>query len=460
MSSETANERQLERGLKNRHIQLIAIGGAIGTGLFLGAGKSIHLAGPSIMLVYLIIGIALFFMMRALGELLLYKPDAGSFAEFAETFIGSWAGFITGWTYWFCWIATGIAEITAVGVYIRYWLPDVPQWVPALACVLILFLINMTAVKAFGEIEFWFALIKIITIIALIVIGIVLVLMSFKGNDAEASFSNLWTYGGFFPNGASGFLLSFQMAVFSFVGIELVGITAAETVDPNKTIPKAINNIPIRILIFYIGALFVIMSIYPWNGINPAESPFVKVFALIGIPVAAGIINFVVLTAAASSCNSGIFSTSRMVYTLAKEGHAPRKLGSLSKQNVPAPALIFSTLVLLIGVLLNYLLPDQVFTLVTSIATICFIWVWGIILYAHIRFRKTMPEAAKKNPFRMPFAPFMNWLVLAFFIFVIVILGFAADTRVALFVTPVWFLILVIAYQMIRNKQDKHKSEY
>ncbi|MEW9676781.1 amino acid permease [Lentibacillus sp. L22] len=460
MSSETANERQLERGLKNRHIQLIAIGGAIGTGLFLGAGKSIHLAGPSIMLVYLIIGIALFFMMRALGELLLYKPDAGSFAEFAETFIGSWAGFITGWTYWFCWIATGIAEITAVGVYIRYWLPDVPQWVPALACVLILFLINMTAVKAFGEIEFWFALIKIITIIALIVIGIVLVLMSFKGSDAEASFSNLWTYGGFFPNGASGFLLSFQMAVFSFVGIELVGITAAETVDPNKTIPKAINNIPIRILIFYIGALFVIMSIYPWNGINPAESPFVKVFALIGIPVAAGIINFVVLTAAASSCNSGIFSTSRMVYTLAKEGHAPRKLGSLSKQNVPAPALIFSTLVLLIGVLLNYLLPDQVFTLVTSIATICFIWVWGIILYAHIRFRKTMPEAAKKNPFRMPFAPFMNWLVLAFFIFVIVILGFAADTRVALFVTPVWFLILVIAYQMIRNKQDKHKSEY
>lgn len=459
MSSETANERQLERGLKNRHIQLIAIGGAIGTGLFLGAGKSIHLAGPSIMLVYLIIGIALFFMMRALGELLLYKPDAGSFAEFAETFIGSWAGFITGWTYWFCWIATGIAEITAVGVYIRYWLPDVPQWVPALACVLILFLINMTAVKAFGEIEFWFALIKIITIIALIVIGIVLVLMGFKGSDAEASFSNLWTYGGFFPNGASGFLLSFQMAVFSFVGIELVGITAAETVDPNKTIPKAINNIPVRILIFYIGALFVIMSIYPWNGINPAESPFVKVFALIGIPVAAGIINFVVLTAAASSCNSGIFSTSRMVYTLAKEGQAPRKLGSLSKQNVPAPALIFSTLVLLIGVLLNYLLPDQVFTLVTSIATICFIWVWGIILYAHIRFRKTMPEAAKKNPFRMPFAPFMNWLVLAFFIFVIVILGFAADTRVALFVTPVWFLILVIAYQMIRTKRNKPGSE-
>jgi D-serine/D-alanine/glycine transporter len=453
LDESTSEEKTLERGLENRHIQLIAIGGAIGTGLFLGAGKSIHLAGPSIMLVYLIIGIALFMMMRALGELLMYKPDAGSFAEFAETFIGSWAGFITGWTYWFCWIATGIAEITAVGVYVKYWMPDIPQWVPALACVLILFLINMATVKAFGEIEFWFALIKIITIIALIIIGIVLVFMGFKGSEAEASFANLWTYGGFFPNGASGFLLSFQMAVFSFVGIELVGITASETVNPKKTIPKAINNIPIRILVFYIGALFVIMSIYPWNGINPAESPFVKVFALIGIPVAAGIINFVVLTAAASSCNSGIFSTSRMIYTLANDGQAPKQLKKLNNRSIPAPALIFSTLVLLVGVLLNYLLPDQVFTLVTSIATICFIWVWGVVLFSHIRFRKMMPEEEKNNPFRMPFAPFMNWVVLAFFVMVIVILGFAADTRIALFVTPVWFLILVIAYLMVRRNK-------
>lgn len=460
MSKETTyEERSLERGLKNRHIQLIAIGGAIGTGLFLGAGKSIHLAGPSIMLVYLIIGIALFFMMRALGELLLYKSDAGSFAEFAETFIGPWAGFITGWTYWFCWIATGIAEITAVGVYVQYWLPGVPQWLPALACVIILFLLNMTTVKAFGEIEFWFALIKIIAIIALIIIGIALVFMGFKGNGAEASFSNLWTYGGFFPNGASGFILSFQMAVFSFVGIELVGITAAETMDPKKTIPKAINNIPIRILVFYIGALFVIMSIYPWNGINPAESPFVKVFALIGIPVAAGIINFVVTTAAASSCNSGIFSTSRMTYNLANDGKAPKQFKTLNKRNIPAPALIFSTLVLLVGVLLNYFLPDQVFTLVTSIATICFIWVWGVILYSHIKFRKMMPKEAESNPFKMPLAPFINWVVLAFFAFVIVVLGFAADTRIALFVTPVWFLILVIAYLIIRNKQGKPKME-
>ncbi|EGY0170600.1 amino acid permease, partial [Listeria monocytogenes] len=316
-------KEELQRGLKNRHIQLIAIGGAIGTGLFLGAGKSIHLAGPSIMLVYLIIGAILFFVMRALGELLIHNPTTGSFTEFAEQFIGPWAGFITGWTYWFCWIVTGIAEITAVGMYVKFWVPDLPQWIPALACVLILLLFNLATVKAFGEIEFWFAIIKVVVIIALIVIGFVLVFIGYKHGTSTASFSNLVDYGGFFPNGIAGFLLAFQMATFSFVGIELVGVTAGEADDPERTLPKAINNIPIRILIFYIGALLVLMSIYPWSNIDPNTSPFVSVFTMIGIPAAAGIINFVVLTAAMSSCNSGIFSTSRMLYTLSAEGKAP-----------------------------------------------------------------------------------------------------------------------------------------
>lgn len=452
-----AEEKSLERGLKNRHIQLIAIGGAIGTGLFLGAGKSIHLAGPSIMLVYLMVGAFLFFVMRALGELLIYKSSTGSFIDFAEEFIGPWAGFITGWTYWFCWIATGIAEITAVGMYVKFWLPSVPQWIPALICVLVLLLINMATVKAFGEIEFWFALIKIIAIIALIVIGFVLVFMGFKSHETTATFTNLWEYGGFFPNGASGFLLAFQMAVFSFVGIELVGVTAGEAMDPKKTLPKAINSIPIRIIIFYIGALFIIMSIYPWSGIDPESSPFVKVFSLIGIPAAAGIINFVVLTSAASSCNSGLFSTSRMLYTLASQGKAPKRLKSLNDRNVPAPALIFSTLVLLIGVLLNYFLPEEVFTLVTSIATICFIWVWAIILISQLRYRKLKPENARNNSFKMPFAPYSNWIVLAFFVVVIILLGFAKDTKIALFVTPVWFLILVIGYFFTKGKQTSHR---
>ncbi|WP_207369096.1 amino acid permease [Weizmannia sp. FSL W8-0676] len=452
---QSPNGQELSRGLKNRHIQLIAIGGAIGTGLFLGSGKSIHFAGPSIMLVYFVIGLALFFMMRALGELLMYKPITGSFTHFAETFIGPWAGFITGWTYWFCWIVTGIAEITAVGMYVQFWVPELPQWIPALICVAVLFLINIATVKAFGEMEFWFAIIKVVTIIALIIIGILLVFAGFQSHGAHASFTNLWQHGGFFPNGSKGFLLAFEMAIFSFVGIELVGVTAGEAEDPSKTLPKAINQIPLRILLFYVGALFVIMSIYPWNRLNPDASPFVRVFADIGLPAAAGIINFVVLTSAASSCNSGIFSTSRMLYSLAEDGKAPKMFKKLNKRNVPAPALLGSTIMLLIGVVLNYFMKStQVFTLVTSISSICFVWVWGVIMVAHLRFRKNMPEEAAKISFKLPFAPVINWIVLLFFVFVLVVLGIAKDTRVALFVTPVWFILLVIAYGLTRKKKS------
>lgn len=452
---QSPNGQELSRGLKNRHIQLIAIGGAIGTGLFLGSGKSIHFAGPSIMLVYFVIGLALFFMMRALGELLMYKPITGSFTHFAETFIGPWAGFITGWTYWFCWIVTGIAEITAVGMYVQFWVPELPQWIPALICVAVLFLINIATVKAFGEMEFWFAIIKVVTIIALIIIGILLVFAGFQSHGAHASFTNLWQHGGFFPNGSKGFLLAFEMAIFSFVGIELVGVTAGEAEDPSKTLPKAINQIPLRILLFYVGALFVIMSIYPWNRLNPDASPFVRVFADIGLPAAAGIINFVVLTSAASSCNSGIFSTSRMLYSLAEDGKAPKMFKKLNKRNVPAPALLGSTIMLLIGVVLNYFMKStQVFTLVTSISSICFVWVWGVIMVAHLRFRKYMPEEAAKISFKLPFAPVINWVVLLFFVFVLVVLGIAKDTRVALFVAPVWFILLVIAYGLTRKKKS------
>ncbi|WNB92936.1 amino acid permease [Bacillus sp. NEB1478] len=448
-------DENLKRGLKNRHIQLIAIGGAIGTGLFLGAGKSINLAGPSIMLNYALIGVMLFFMMRALGEMLMYNPTSGSFTYFAESFIGPWAGFLTGWTYWFCWIVTGMAEITAIGLYVKFWFPSIPQWLPALAAVLVLLLINLSAVKAFGEIEFWFALIKIITILALIIIGIVLIVMGYKSHGTQASLSNLVSHGGFFPNGFTGFVLAFQMALFAFAGVELVGVTAGEAQDPDKTLPSAINNIPARILLFYIGSLIVLMSIYPWDKIDPETSPFVSVFKLIGIPAASGIINFVVLTSAMSSCNSGLFSTGRMLYTLANEGKAPKKLGSLNKKQVPATALIVSTFFLSFGVLLNYLLPEKVFTLVTSIATICFIWIWGIILVSHLRFRKLKPEEVRKISFKMPLSPVINWIVLVFFAFVLVVLGFASDTRIALFITPVWFVIIIIAYMFTKRNTEK-----
>lgn len=454
MTKDNINQQTLQRGLKNRHIQLIAIGGAIGTGLFLGSGKSIHFAGPSILFAYMITGIICFLIMRSLGELLLSNLNYHSFVDFVQDYLGDMAAFITGWTYWFCWISIAMADLTAVGLYTQYWLPGVPQWVPGLIALIILLIMNLATVKLFGELEFWFALIKIIAILALIVIGLVMIFKGFSTSSGVSSFTNLWSHGGLFPNGMHGFILSFQMVVFAFVGIELVGLTAGETENPEKVIPKAINNIPVRVLLFYIGALLVIMSIYPWDVINPSESPFVQVFVAVGIVGAASIINFVVLTSAASACNSAVFSTSRMVYSLAKDHNAPESMAKLTQRKVPRNALFFSAIVILIGVTLNYIMPEGVFTLITSISTVCFIYIWGITVICHMKYRKTRPELAKTNKFKLPLYPFTNYLILAFLAFVLVVLALAQDTRVSLFVTPVWFILLIVIYKVRKAKHQ------
>ncbi|PIH55438.1 amino acid permease [Paenibacillus sp. LK1] len=439
-------EETLTRGLKNRHVQLMAIGGAIGTGLFLGAGKTIQLTGPSILLAYIITGIVLFLIMRALGELLLSNLQYHSFVDFVRDYLGNMAAFITGWTYWFCWISIAMADITAVGLYTQFWFPQVPQWMPGLIALIVLLIMNLATVKLFGEMEFWFALIKVLAILALIVVGLYMIFKGFTTDQGPASFTNLWSHGGWFPNGIHGFIISFQMVVFAFVGMELVGLTAGETENPEKVIPRAINQIPIRVLLFYVGALLIIMSIYPWNAIVPSESPFVQVFAAVGIAAAAGIVNFVVLTSAASACNSAIFSTSRMVFSMAKDRNAPTSFARLNNRKVPSNALFFSTIVILIAIVLNYVMPEGVFTLITSVSTVCFIFVWGIMVICHLRYRRTRPELASRSRFRLPLYPFSNYLILTFLVFVLVILALAEDTRVALFVTPAWFLLMAVIY--------------
>ncbi|MDM5333234.1 amino acid permease [Ureibacillus composti] len=445
-------QQELKRDLKNRHVQLIAIGGTIGTGLFLGSGAAIEKAGPSIIFVYLIIGIALFFVMRALGELLLSNAGYQSFTDFATDYIGPWAGFVTGWTYWFCWIMTAMADIIAVGVYVRYWF-DIPQWIPALACLVILLFLNLLTVKLFGELEFWFAIIKVITIVALIAIGIFMLVTGFETNTGKVSVSNLWEHGGLFPNGLTGFLFAFQMVVFAFVGVELVGVSAAETADPKKNIPSAINKIPVRILLFYVGAIFVILCINPWTQLSAANSPFVQVFTLAGIPIAAGIINFVVLTSAASAGNSGLFSTSRMMYNLSKNKQGPKSFAKLNGNHVPSNALVTSAVVVSVGALLSYMIPDAAFSIVTTISAICFIWVWSIILISHIRYKKTRPELHKKSTFKAPLTPFINYVVLILFVAILVIMFVAEETRSALLLTPIWFIILVAIYNLRGNKK-------
>lgn len=456
VDNQPKTSHKLKRNLSNRHIQLIAISGAIGTGLFMGSGKTISLAGPSIIFVYMIIGFMLFFVMRAMGEILLSNLNYKSFSDFAADLIGPWAGFFTGWTYWFCWVITGIADVVAIAGYAQHWFPALQAWIPMLITILVLLTLNLLTVKMFGETEFWFSMIKIIAIIGLIVTGLIMVIIAFKSpqTEAVASISNLWEYGGLFPKGMMGFFAGFQIAIFAFVGIELVGTTAAETLDPEKNLPRAINSIPVRIIFFYVLALITIMSVTPWSSIIPSKSPFVELFTLAGLPAAASLINFVVLTSAASSANSGIYSTSRMLFGLAKENDAPEAFGELSRRSVPANGLLFSCLCLLGGVVLIYCIPDvmMAFTLVTTISAILFMFVWSIILISYLIYRKKRADLHKKSIFKMPAGIFMCWVCLAFFAFVIVLLIFEHDTRQALMATPLWFFALLISYIIRRNK--------
>lgn len=453
------SNNELQRELSNRHIQLIAIGGAIGTGLFLGAGQTIALTGPSILLTYIIIGFMLFMFMRGLGEMLVTNTNFKSFADVTNQYIGSFSGFVTGWTYWLCWIITGMAEVTAVAKYVSFWFPHIPNWISALFCVLVLMSLNLLSAKLFGELEFWFAIIKIVTILALIVVGAIMIIMAYDTQFGHASLSNLYI-NGIFPKGVNGFLMSFQMAVFSFVGIELIGVTAGETKDPTKTLPKAINSVPLRILVFYVGALAVIMSIIPWNAINPDDSPFVRLFALIGIPFAAGIINFVVLTAAASSCNSGIFSNSRMLFGLSNQKQAPPYFASTNKNGVPHIAIFVSCALLMIAALLNYIVPNAtlVFTYITTVSTVLFLAVWALITVAYINYTKRNPEAHKQANFKLVGGKYMGYIILIFFFLVFCLLFVNEVTRTAVFLTPIWFValsLMYLRYKKVARTQDK-----
>lgn len=448
--------KQLQRELNNRHIQLIAIGGAIGTGLFLGSGQTISLTGPSLLFTYMLIGIVLFAFMRALGELLLSNSKFNSFVDIANEYLGPFGGFVIGWTYWVCWIVSSMSDLTAMGQYFAYWYPQVPHWLTVLFIVLLLISFNLLGARLFGELEFWFSIIKVVTIITMVIVGLVLIFLSFKTEYGHASFGNLIHHGGMFPHGAAGFLMSFQIAVYSFIGIELIGVTAGETKNPEKTIPKAINNVPIRILLFYIGGLLVIMSVIPWFKIDPDSSPFVKLFTLIGVPFAAGIVNFVVLTAATSATNSGIYSNSRILFGLAKQGLGPKALTKTNSNGVPYLSMFVSSITLLIAALLNFVFPDAIklFIYVTTLSTVLFLVVWGMIIVSYIAYVKKNPEQHQSSAFKLWGGKIIAYIVLSFFLFIFILLFFSKDTRVAIFISPLWFIFLFFYYKKYKNNAE------
>ncbi|UCO99680.1 amino acid permease [Metapseudomonas lalkuanensis] len=437
----------LHRDLGERHIRLMALGACIGVGLFLGSAKAIQMAGPAIMLSYIIGGLAILVIMRALGEMAVHNPVAGSFSRYAQDYLGPLAGFLTGWNYWFLWLVTCVAEITAVAIYMGVWFPELPRWIWALAALISMGGVNLIAVRAFGEFEFWFALIKIVTIVAMVVAGTGMIVFGLGNHGIATGISNLWEHGGFMPNGVQGVLMSLQMVMFAYLGVEMIGLTAGEAKNPQKTIPQAIGSVFWRILLFYVGALFVILSIYPWNEIGSQGSPFVMTFESLGIKTAAGIINFVVITAALSSCNGGIFSTGRMLYSLAQQGQAPRAF-AVTSNGVPRRALLVSGVALLLGVLANYLVPEKVFVWVTSIATFGAIWTWAMILLAQMKFRRSLtPAEQDKLQYRMWLFPLSSYLAMAFLVLVVGLMAYFPDTRVALYVGPAFLVLLVVLYK-------------
>ncbi|MDF0528391.1 amino acid permease [Tsukamurella sp. 8F] len=454
-SVEAATESpHLSRALGNRHIQLIAIGGAIGTGLFMGSGKTISVAGPSVILVYCVIGFMLYFVMRAMGELLLSRSGYRNFSDFAGDILGPWAAHFTGWTYWFCWVVTAVADVVVISsVYVTFWLDSIPPWIPAVLVIALLIGLNLPTVKAFGETEFWFAMIKVVAIVALIVIGAVMIIAGFTHDGATASLTNLWDHGGFFPKGIAGFVAGFQIAVFAFVGIELVGTAAAETKDPEKNLPRAVNSIPVRILLFYVGSLVVLMAVVPWDRFDADQSPFVMLFSLAGLGAAAHLVNAVVLTSATSSANSGIYSTSRMVYGLATDGDAPRAFAKLSSRRVPQNALFLTGVVLLSAVVLLACGLDKStgFTIVTTVSSLCFMFVWTVILASYLVYRSRRPQDHAVSRFRMPLGMVMPWVVFAFFVFLVWAFTQETDTLQALIVTPIWFVAVAIGYVFVRR---------
>ncbi|MFW0155646.1 amino acid permease [Rothia sp. P6271] len=435
----------LRRGLSLRHILFIALGSAIGTGLFYGSASAISLAGPSVLLAYIIGGAAVFMVMRAMGQMALAHPVSGAFSEYATRYLGPWAGFTTGWTYAFEMALVAIADVTAFAVYMQFWFPSSPAWVWIGVVLLLIMAINLVQIKAFGESEFWFTTIKVAAIIAMIIGGIILMLIgtqSVAGNTA--SITNLWSNGGFFPHGISGFIACFTVVMFAFGGIETIGIAAGEAENPKVSIPKAVNTTPVRILLFYVLALTVIMSLIPWNQIQGQSSPFVQIFSALGIPAAAHILNFVVLTAAVSAINADVYGAGRMLYGLAQQKMAPDAFTRTAKNGVPYMTVVCTGLVLIVGVFVNVFF-ENAFLVVASLATFATVMVWVMILLSHIAFVRKNNHSA---------SPLGSYVALAFMAFIVLQFAFFADTRLALIVGAIWCVFLGAFYVTFVKKNQ------
>jgi L-asparagine permease len=444
-----------QKTLANFQIQMIAFGGAIGVGLFLGSAGAIARSGPGLVFAYALAGVSAFFVMRALGELVLYRPTSGSFVVYAREFIGPWAGYASGWMYWLNWAMTGVAELTAVGIYMHYWFPALPQWLSALAALAVLMGANLVSVKVFGDLETWFALCKVLAIVVFLVVAVALLATHAGIGTHHAGWANVSTHGGVVPKGMWAVLVSLQSVVFAYAAIELVGITAGETAEPRKVVPKAVRAVIWRIAVFYVGSIGLLVLVLPWTMYHEGESPFVTVFSMLGVPGVGGVMNFVVLTAALSSTNSGLYSTGRILRALAERHEAPRYVARMSSRGVPYGGIMLTAAVYLAGVLLNLVVPSRAFDIATSTAALGVLTTWATILLCQARLKAASdrPGSGVHRPaFRMPGAPWTNYATLAFLGGVLVLMADSADERPVLAMVPFIVLALGIGWRAIKRR--------
>ena len=460
MANKKPHSPQLKRSMTAGQMEMISLGGAIGVGLFMGSTSTIKWAGPSVLLAYIFVGLILYIVMRALGEMLYVNPSTGSFADYATEYVSPLAGYLAEWAAVFQYIVVGISEVVAATEYLEFWWPNINILWSGIFIIALLLLANLASAKAYGALEFWFAMIKVVTIILMIILGFLVILFGFGNHGHAIGFSNLWSHGGFFPNGIKGFFFSMAVIVGSYQGIELIGISAGEVADPQKAIVKSVKSVLWRILIFYVGAIFVIITIYPWDQLKAIGSPFVETFTKVGITAAAGIINFVVLTAALSGANSGIYSSSRMLFKLGQEGDAPKTFGHISKRIVPNRAIIGITSGIFLGFILNCVVSvlnksmGSLFIVVYSSSVLPGMVAWFVILFAELKFRKENTELMKKHPFKLPLYPYSNYFASIMLIVIVIFMFINPDTRISVTVGLAVLVAAVLSY-LVRHRPAK-----
>ena len=440
------------RGLTHRHIHFIALGSAIGTGLFYGSAGAIQAAGPSVLFVYLLGGAVVYFMLRALGEMSVRHPVRGSFAVYCREHLGGLGGYITGWMFAFEMMIVCLADLTAIGIYMKLWFPTTPAWVWIAVTLLIIGAANLASVRWFGELEFAFTIIKVGAVVAMIIGGAAILAFHLGDNPELTGIDNLWNDGGFFPNGASGMIAAFILVLFAFGGTEIIGVAGTEADDPDRAIPKAVNTVPARILIFYVLAILIILMLNPWRTIDGEESPFVQIFNTLGVSWAAGLLNAVVITAALSAINADLFGTGRVLTGLAEEGLAPRAMAK-TVRDIPVMTTVCLLVVLVVGVVLNAAFPD-VFETIAALATFATVFVWLMILLAQIASRRHMTpnqEAALRFP--VPFWPYGQYFAVAFILFTFGIMAWQPQYHLALGVGVAFVVIMTGMYYLTGRPQ-------